>query len=175
MEDDDERLASAVAGLLGGATGFMRITDFLSLEAVIFELSARSKTDVLKSLALGFANALPAISSDRFFEVLHEREKLVSTGMEKGIAIPHGRLSEVPTLTACLAISHAGTAFEALDGKPTHFFFALVAPEASAGMHLKALSKINRLFRSDALKAALLAAPNREEVYRLVREEDIKS
>ncbi len=153
----------------------MKITDFLSIEAVIFELSARSKPEVLHALALGFANALPSIPSDRFLSVLSEREKLVSTGLEKGIAIPHGRLSEVPTLAACFAMSHGGIAFDALDGKPTHFFFALVAPEASAGIHLKALSKINRLFRSESLKQALLSASTRDEVYALIRDEDARA
>ncbi len=153
----------------------MRIVEFLKVEAVVPALAARSKPDVLKELATSLARANPAITEGRFHTVLEEREKLVSTGMERGVAIPHGRLAELPGLTACFGVSREGLDFQSHDGQRTHFFFALVAPENSAGLHLKALSKINRLFRSEALKEAILHATTAQDIYALIAAEDAKA
>jgi len=76
---------------------------------------------------------------------------------------------------ACFAVSKEGVDFEARDGKPAHFFFALVAPENSAGVHLKALSKVSRLFRSDALRDAILSANTADAIYTLIQNEDGKA
>ena len=153
----------------------MRVSEFLSVQAVVPELEARSKPDVLKELAAALAKGSPQVSAERFARVLEEREKLVSTGMEKGVAIPHGRLAELTGLAACFGVAHDGIDFDALDGKPSHFFFALVAPENSAGLHLKALSKINRIFRSDALREQLLQAKTAEQIHALIAEEDARA
>lgn len=153
----------------------MRITEFLKLDAIVPALDGQSKAAVLRELAEALARGTPSISADRIHQVLLEREKIGSTGMEKGVAIPHGRLTEFSTLTACLGVSKAGIAFDARDGKPSHFFFALVAPENSAGVHLKALSKVSRLFRSDALRDALLSATSAQEIYTLIEQEDSRS
>lgn len=153
----------------------MRITEFLKPEAVIPELSSGSKADVLKELASALARAAPQVSAERLWSVLDEREKIGSTGMEKGVAIPHGRLAELGGLVACFGVSRAGVEFDARDGRPSQFFFALVAPENSAGVHLKALSKISRLFRSDSLREALLAAKTTDEIYALISQEDARA
>ena len=153
----------------------MRIVEFLKATSIIPALGAKSKPEVLVELAQVFARSIPAITSTRFHSALQERERLVSTGMEKGVAIPHARLPELASLSACFAVSHQGIDFQAHDSQPTHFFFALVAPESSAGLHLKALSKINRLFRSDALKTAILEARTADEIYALIAQEDAKA
>ena len=153
----------------------MRITEFLKLEAVVSHLAARTKTDVLSELAASVSKVTPSVPLTRIHEVLTEREKIGSTGMEKGVAIPHGRLSELAGLEACFGVSKQGVDFEARDGRPSHFFFALVAPENSAGVHLKALSKVSRLFRSDALREAILAANSPAEIYALIAQEDAKA
>lgn len=150
----------------------MRITEFLKLEAVVSHLAARTKADVLTELAASVSKVAPTVPVTRIHEVLAEREKIGSTGMEKGVAIPHGRLGEIVDLVACFGVSKQGVDFDARDGKPSHFFFALVAPENSAGVHLKALSKVSRLFRSDALRDAILAASTPEEIYALIAQED---
>lgn len=153
----------------------MRITEFLRLEAVVPHLAARTKADVLTELAAALSKVTPSLPGNRIHEVLHEREKIGSTGMEKGVAIPHGRLAELVNLVACFGVSKEGVDFDARDGRPSHFFFALVAPENSAGVHLKALSKVSRLFRSDALREAILAATTSEEIYALISQEDGKA
>ncbi len=150
----------------------MHVTEFLKLEAVIPALTGRTKHDIIDELARGIGQVVTAVGSERMREVLLEREKVGSTGMEKGVAIPHGRLPELPALTACFGVSKEGVDFEARDGLPSHFFFVLVAPENAAGVHLKALSKVSRLFRSEALREAILAAPSAEAIYSLIAKED---
>lgn len=153
----------------------MRITEFLKLEAVIPQLTARTKGEVITELAALLAKANPSVPSGRIHGVLSEREKIGSTGMEKGVAIPHGRLTELSNLVACFGVSKEGLHFDARDGQPSHFFFALVAPENSAGVHLKALSKVSRLFRSDGFRKALLERRSAEEMYALIAQEDAKT
>lgn len=153
----------------------MRISEFLSVDGVVANLTAHSKNEALAELASALARVAPSIPQTRFLTVLQEREKLVSTGMEKGVAIPHGRLAELPTLIAVFGVSRDGIDFEALDGKKSHFFFALVAPEQSAGLHLKALSKINRLFRNESLKTAVLEAPTAQAVHAAIAAEDARA
>lgn len=153
----------------------MRITEFLKLDAVVPTLQGRNKAEIILELANALAKVAPSVTPERIHEVLIEREKIGSTGMEKGVAIPHGRVTELNELVACVGISHEGVDFGARDNKPSQFFFALIAPENSAGMHLKALSKVSRLFRSDSLRDALLAAPTAEALYALIASEDGKA
>lgn len=160
---------------LGYQPRTMRIAEFLKVEAVTPALTATTKIEVLQELAKALTRAWPQVSEARFMTVLEEREKLGSTGMEKGVAIPHGRLAELPSLIACFAVSRAGVDFDARDGRPSQFFFALVAPENSAGLHLKALSRLSRLFRSDALKDNILAATDATSVHQLLLQEDGKA
>jgi PTS system nitrogen regulatory IIA component len=153
----------------------VRITEFLTLDAVLPQLAARTKAEVLTELAATLSKVAPTVTGGRIHEVLSEREKIGSTGMEKGVAIPHGRLGELGALVACFGVSKQGVDFDARDGRPSHFFFALVAPENSAGVHLKALSKVSRLFRSDALRDAILSAGSAVDIYALISQEDGKA
>ncbi|MBX7100928.1 MAG: PTS sugar transporter subunit IIA [Myxococcaceae bacterium] len=153
----------------------MKIAEFLKPEAVIFELSSSSKRDVLHELSQSLARANPALGAGRFAEVLLEREKQASTGIAEGLAIPHGRLAGLPTLMACFGVSRPGIDFEAADGKRTHLFFALVAPENAAGLHLRALSRIVRLFKSAQFRDAILQATSQESIYALIAQEDAKA
>ena len=152
----------------------MRIVEFLKPEAVVADLSAKNKADVLKELATALARADTSVTEARFLQVLEEREKIGSTGMEKGVAIPHGRLAEISNLVACFGVSRVGVEFDARDGQRSHFFFALVAPDNSPGLHLKALSKLSRLFRSDALKEAILSSTTAEQIFALISAEDAR-
>ena len=150
----------------------MRISEFLSPEAVIAELASSSKQGVLAELCEPLAKAQPGLQRERLVDVLVQREKLGSTGIGEGVAIPHGKLSDLSRLVASFGVSHGGVNFEAIDGKPTHLFFALLAPENSAGIHLKALARISRLFKNPQFRQAILAAGNAGEIYQLITAED---
>ncbi len=153
----------------------MKIAEFLKSESVIADLTATTKADVLKELSLSLAKSNPTVPAARLAAVLEEREKLGSTGIGEGVAIPHGKLAGLPTLSASFGLSKKGVDFEAIDGKRTYLFFALVAPENSAGLHLKALARISRLFKSSAFREAILSANTSADIYALIAQEDLKA
>jgi PTS system nitrogen regulatory IIA component len=152
----------------------MKIMDVLVRDAVILDLAAETKREVLAELAKGLAGAEPGLDETRMLSVLTEREKLQSTGIGEGVAIPHGKLPGLTRLLASFARSRAGVDFESIDGQPTHLFFLLVVPEHSGGQHLKALARISRFFRDAAFRKRLLEAESRDDVFRAIEEEDSK-
>lgn len=153
----------------------MKIAEFLSPQAIVPDLTARTKPEVLRELAQSLSRAHPGLRSERLVEVLQEREKLGSTGIGEGVAIPHGKLGGMSQLQAAFGLSRSGVDFDSIDGRPTHLFFALVAPENSAGVHLKALARISRLFKNASFRAAILEARTSEDIYRLISQEDAKA
>jgi PTS system nitrogen regulatory IIA component len=152
----------------------MKIAEFLHPGAVIADLTADSKPQVIRELCESLARVHPSVSSDRLVEVLLEREKLGSTGIGEGVAIPHGKVPGLPALMASFGRSPQGVDFRAIDGRPTHLFFTLFAPENSAGAHLKALARISRIFKNAAFRDAIMKAKTAEEIYRLIETEDAK-
>ena len=152
----------------------MRIAEFLREDLVFPDLAASDKPGVLAELSGGLARAYPALSAGSLTDTLLEREKLGSTGIGEGVAIPHGKLSGVPGLLATFGRKRAGVDFAAIDGKPTQLFFVLFAPDNSAGLHLKALARISRLFKQPQFRQAILAAEGAPGIFRLISEEDAK-
>jgi PTS system nitrogen regulatory IIA component len=149
----------------------VKIQDFLGPQAVLPELAGRTAAEVLAELCRPVAQA-SGQDAARLVQVLLDREKLGSTGVGEGVAIPHGKLAGLPALVAVFGRSRDGVEFRAADGRPARLFFALFAPENSAGAHLKALSRVSRIFRMPAFREAILAAPTAEEIHRLILAED---
>jgi PTS system nitrogen regulatory IIA component len=150
----------------------MKITDILSEDVIVPALRGRSKDDVIEELAGVVAAAHPDIDRARLVQALQDREKLNSTALGESVAIPHGKLPALQRVVAAFGRSVQGVDFKSLDGKPTHLFFLLVAPEDSAGAHLKALARISRLLKDDAFRTRLMAAASGADLYRTIREED---
>ncbi len=148
----------------------MKIVDILSKDRVIPELDSKVKKDVI--LELVKALPLTGVDNGHLVQVLLEREKLGSTGIGDGVAIPHGKLREIGQLIASFGRSKRGVDFDSLDGKPTHLFFLLVAPEDSAGVHLKALARISRLFKDGQFRETLMKGKDQEDLFRILQEED---
>jgi PTS system nitrogen regulatory IIA component len=151
----------------------MKLVEFLSEDRILPDLQGRQKHEVIAELGAHLARATGA-PAEEVVRVLLDRERLASTAVGEGVAIPHGKLDVVPRLTACLGRSRAGVDFESVDGKRTHLFVVLLAPENSTGVHLKALARISRLFKDADFRARLLAAPNAAAIYAEVVEEDGK-
>jgi PTS system nitrogen regulatory IIA component len=145
----------------------VKIVDFLQPSAVVAELTGRTAAEVLAELCRPVA-AASGLDPGRLVQVLLDREKLGSTGVGDGVAIPHGKLAGLPQLAATFGRSREGIDYRAVDGKPARLFFALFAPENSAGAHLKALSRVSRIFRVPAFREAVLAAASAEEIHRLI-------
>ena len=150
----------------------MRISEIVSPEAVVSELRAETKEGVLRELSEAIARAMPSLSAEGLAAILMERESLGSTGIGAGAAIPHGKVPGIDRMVAAFGRSRAGVQFHSLDGRPAHLFFAIVAPDQSAGMHLKALARISRLLKDDRFRQSLLEAADADDLRRVFREHD---
>ncbi|MEA1971243.1 MAG: PTS sugar transporter subunit IIA [Thermodesulfobacteriota bacterium] len=150
----------------------MNIQDMLKKEFIIENLKSRTKKEVLVELSDVFSHGNTDIDRNAVIEVLMEREKLGSTGIGDGIAIPHGKLAGLEKLIISFGKSAMGVDFDSLDGKPVHIFFLLLAPENSAGQHLKALARISRMLKDVSFRESLLKAETSEDAYNLIVEKD---
>lgn len=150
----------------------MNITELLEEKFVIDQLKSKSKREVLVELSEVFARASVNVDSDAMVEVLLEREKLGSTGIGEGIAIPHGKLAGLDRLIVSFGRSHNGVEFDSLDGKPVNIFFLLMAPENSAGQHLKALAKISRMLKDVDFRSELMKAQSTGDIYDIIVKKD---
>jgi PTS system nitrogen regulatory IIA component len=153
----------------------MRIAEFLQRDSVIADLAVQTKDTVLQELSRCLLRVQPGLKLERVVGALQEREKLGSTGIGEGVAIPHAKLAELPKLAASFGVSRTGIDFQAIDGKPTYLFFLLMAPENSAGIHLKALARISRLFKNPKFRSAILESRTADEIYSLICQEDAKA
>jgi len=152
----------------------MKIVDILDKDCIVPELQSRNKRDVIYELVNTVAKKDGRIDPDLLMDILLEREKLGSTGIGDGVAIPHGKISQINDLKVSFGRSREGIDFEALDGKPSHLFFLLVAPESSAGAHLKALARISRLLKDSSFRESLLTAKTRDQIFEIIAREDSK-
>ena len=152
----------------------MKITELLAPECVVADLNSEKALDVIKELSECFAKQYPQLDQAQLMKVLLEREKLGSTGIGDGVAIPHGKIKGIEGILAAFGRSRKGIDFQAIDEKPTHLFFLLIAPENSAGIHLKALARISRLLKDPSFRQKLIEAPSESDLYRIIIEEDEK-
>ena len=152
----------------------MKLTDFLDADRIIPDLKETEKRAVLKEMTARLAVLDGSLDAERLFETLLEREKISSTAIGEGVAIPHGKLNGSRKLTGLFARSLRGANFESLDGGPTHLFFVLLAAEDSAADHLKALARISRLLKNGSFRAQLMQGKTAQEIFQIIQEEDDK-
>lgn len=145
----------------------MDLSELLSPGAVVLDLKAGSKRQALRALADRAAEA-HGLDSGTVLEALLEREKLGTTGIGDGLAIPHAKLAGIERLVGVFARLQTPVSFEALDDEPVDLVFLLLAPTGAAADHLKALACVARVFRDDALCAALRDANDRGTVFELL-------
>jgi len=149
----------------------MKIVEFLRPDAVIANLAGTTGQAVLAELCRPLS-AVHRLEAQRLLDTLQDRERLGSTGIGDGVAIPHGKVAGLPALVASFGRAPQGIDFRAIDAKPTYLFFALIAPENSAGAHLKALARISRIFKNPSFREAILKAGSADEIFRLIEAED---
>jgi len=147
----------------------MELTDLLSPDSVICNLRAASKKLVLQDLARRAA-VVTGLSERAIFDTLLEREKLGSTAVGHGIAIPHGKLAELDRLYGLVAKLEHPIDFDSADDQPVDLVFLLLAPEAAGADHLKALAKVSRLLRDEGMCDLLRHAKTSSALYELVTE-----
>jgi len=144
----------------------VRLTEILNANRVTVGMVADDKASALSALAGLFVDDAKSIDPDRIRMVFEEREALASTGVGSGVAIPHGRIEGVPSLLAALGIHRKGVDFDSIDGEPVHIFVALLGPRNLD--HLKALARISRILRSDALRDRLASAQTPEAALEII-------
>ena len=150
------------------------IRDLLQNDLIIEELDAVVKQDVLREFARMLKDRNKVDSEEELLRVLLEREALGSTGIGDGVAIPHGKLPMSSEMIVAFGRSIKGVDFQAVDSRPVHLVFLLVTPEDRPGDHLKALARISRILKNPILRESLRTAPGRQELQRLIYQEDNK-
>jgi PTS system nitrogen regulatory IIA component len=149
----------------------MTLLDILSSDSTIVDLKGETKEDIIAELVDSLA--IDAITDrKKVLQAVLEREKIMSTGIGDGIAIPHGKSDAVVKLVAALGTQRRGVDFEALDGEPAYVFFLLVSPANVSGPHIKALARISRLLKNDDFKKKLIAAGSSTEIIEIIESEE---
>ncbi len=152
----------------------MTITDILARERVLPDLKGSTKAEVLEELAMMLDGDVAGVGVPAIVDVLRERERLNSTAIGDGIAIPHGRVSNIDDVVAGFARSASGVDFDSVDRRPTHLFFVLLAPDDAAALHLKALARISRLLKDRDFRGRLVALDTRDALFDAILAEDAK-
>ncbi len=136
----------------------MQLADYLDRELILPDLQTDSKPEVLRELLSPLREKAPHLDLDKAHEILLEREKLGSTGIGNGVAIPHGKVDEMEDIVLIVGRSSKGVDFGAQDGEPCTVFFLVLAPENIAGTHLRLLAQISRLLKDPAFRSSFQEA-----------------
>ena len=150
----------------------IKILDLLAAGAIVPELKANTKKGALEELVSLLVAEKKVQNVDAAVQILLEREKLGSTGIGQGIAIPHAKTDQAKSVVAAFGLSKKGVPFDSLDGDPVHIVFLLIAPPDAAATHLKALARISRMLKDKFFRQSLREAKSMDEILRLIREED---
>jgi len=149
----------------------MRITDFLKREGIV-DITSSTKEGVIEELSRLVAVLHPEVNEEAVVSSLLEREKLGSTGIEHGVAIPHARVKGLDNIVVAFGRSIAGVDFEAHDGSKSHLFFVILAPEKATGLHVKLLGRVSQLLSDPNTRDAIMKAKDLDEVYQVIKERD---
>jgi PTS system nitrogen regulatory IIA component len=152
----------------------MEILDLLRQDAVVANLKAASKKQVLQELSARAA-AMTGLDERTIFDVLLERERLGTTGVGRGIAIPHGKLKELDRLHGVFARLGKPVDFDAIDDQPVDLIFLLLAPESAGADHLKALARVSRLLRDEKVCRKLRDSDQADAIYALLVEPSVST
>ena len=147
----------------------MRLTDLLTPDRIRVPLQASNKEGVLREL-VGLLFLGDGGQGEEVLAAILERERQFPTGIGHGVAVPHGRTPAMAGLAIVAGTSPSPVTYETIDGKPVRLFFLLAGPEAMAGAHVKALSRISRLVRHEGVRARLLAAGTAAEFHKAILE-----
>jgi len=150
----------------------MMVSDVLAKEFIMPNLVSAEKRELLDEMSGNVSELVGGLDREGLLEVLLEREKLGSTGIGHGVAIPHARIKGVERVIVSMGISKQGVDFQSMDNKPVHIFFLIIAPEQSSAVHLKVLSGISRLLKDAAFRNKLMKAESRDDIYNTIVEED---
>lgn len=149
----------------------MQIKDFISEEGMVFTPSVSSKKAALELLSESLAHQDNSLSKSKVFDALLAREKLGSTGLGEGVAIPHCRMQEIETINVTILKLEEGVEYEASDDKPVFFLFCLVVPEDANDSHLQLLANLAELLDSKQLRNSIQKSHNAKELYQILTQD----
>ena len=152
----------------------MKLADILRESSVIADIKGVTKREILFEMVETLKNAKLIDDIDPVVEIIMEREKLGSTGIGDGVAIPHGKMKKLNAILCAAGRSKEGVNFDAVDRQPVHIFFLVLAPEDSASMHLKVLSRISKILRDQSFRKKILKLADAHEIYTNIIETDDK-
>ncbi len=150
----------------------MKISDILSPEVIEVNLEVADKDDAIRKIIDIAARSNKITDVKKVTETIFEREKLVSTGVGKGFAIPHGKTDAITDIVAAFVITKNPIDFDSIDGEPVRFIFLLVGKETLLNTHIKLLSRISRLMNKEEFRERLLGAQTKDEVLGIFKEEE---
>jgi PTS system nitrogen regulatory IIA component len=152
----------------------VKLADILKESSVIADIKGVTKREILFEMVETLKNAKLIDDVDSVVDIIMEREKLGSTGIGDGVAIPHGKMKKLNTILCVAGRSKEGVNFDAVDRQPVHIFFLVLAPEDSASMHLKVLSRISKVLRDQSFRKKMLKLADAHEIYTNIIEADDK-
>lgn len=150
----------------------MKVSDLLNTKVVLTELNSNKKEDVINELLDLFINDSRVLDLEKVRNAVLDREQIMSTGVGKGFAIPHGKTSAVTDIIGAFVKTSKAIDYDSLDGKPVNLIFLLVGRDTLVSSHIKLLSRISRLMNKDDFRERLLEANNQEEIINLFIEEE---
>lgn len=153
----------------------MRLVDVLYEDCIFPSLRARDKESLLTEMVDLLKERMPGLERERVLRALFAREELGTTGIGHGVALPHGKLRDVNEIRVFFGRSPGGVDFKAIDGKPVHLVFLIIAPENSAAAHLKLLACISRILKDPEIRDRLMKAPDSRSIYGIISEADRKN
>jgi fructose-specific phosphotransferase system IIA component len=152
----------------------MKLADLITEQVVKIPLENIEKTKIIEELVDILYRSKKITDKEKILKSVLEREKVMTTGIGNGVAIPHGKSEGSPEIAAVFGITKTDVNFSSIDDKPVHLIFLLVGPENTPGPHIKILSRISRLMSKDSFRQKLLQATTPAEAVKLIREEEEK-
>jgi nitrogen PTS system EIIA component len=150
----------------------MELNQIIKLEFINADLSAKNKNEALTEMVNTIIRGGIKLDKSGIVEILKQRENLGSTGIGEGVAIPHGKAAVLNDIVIAFGRSSKGIAFDSLDGKPVHLIFLLLAPENSAGQHLKILARISKMLKEAGFRQKLLNASSQNDLHKIIIEQE---
>jgi fructose-specific phosphotransferase system IIA component len=152
----------------------MKVSDLLEEKFILSDFKSETKEEIISELVDLFKDDSRVSNLNDVKTCVLEREKIMSTGVGKGFAIPHGKTNSITDILAAFGKSEKPINYDALDGEPVHLVFLLVGKDAFVGKHIKLLSRISRLMNSDDFREKLVNSKNKNEILQIFQEEEKK-
>lgn len=150
----------------------MKISDILTEDLVVSHLKGTSKQEIIDAMVNLVATSPKVLDKTKVHSAIFDREKIMSTGVGNGFAIPHGKTDAVTEIVAAFAVTEREIDYDSLDEKPVRLVFLLVGKDNLVGPHIKLLSRISRLMNKEEFRTQLLATESAKEILDLFRHEE---